>query len=237
MQYVGVDGCAGGWLTVAYDGRSAWSAELCTSIQHVCGQFCGASLILVDIPIGLPFGRARSCDVLARQLLGQRRSSVFSPPTRRALGQADYAGACRVNQGLTGKKLSKQTWNISKKIAEVDNFLRHHHQDWSKIREAHPELAFWSLAGGNAMIHAKKSLAGQRERLNELKRVDPNVEDAVNFVLSRYLRRAVTVDDVLDAMALAVVASGRIGVLRSLPVIAEYDQEGLPMQIVYAEPK
>lgn len=236
MQFVGVDGCAKGWLAVAYDGHSAWSAEVFTSIEDICKQFCDASLILVDIPIGLPFDSARSCDALARKLLGPRRSSVFSPPARRALSQVDYATTSEVNQKVLGKKLSMQTWNISKKIAEVDTFLGYNHKARAKIREAHPELCFWSLSGGNPMAHSKKSIAGQRERLNELKKVDPKAQHVVNSILLKYSRRDVAIDDILDAMALAVVASGRIGALRGMPNIPEYDEKGLPMQIVYAEP-
>ncbi len=34
-----------------------------------------------------------------------------------------YEKACEVNEKLTGKRISKQAWNIIPKIRDVDSFL------------------------------------------------------------------------------------------------------------------
>ena len=80
MRFVGVDGCKAGWLAIATDRASKWIVELYACMDDLWGDFGGAELILIDIPIGLPFRDSRTCDILARKLLGLLRFSVFPPP-------------------------------------------------------------------------------------------------------------------------------------------------------------
>jgi hypothetical protein len=93
-------------------------------IQELCIRHNDIALVLVDIPIGLPSNGRRACDLEARRLLGRpRASSVFPVPCREAVYENSYAEACRLNKQKLGIQISKQTWNIVKKIAEIDSYL------------------------------------------------------------------------------------------------------------------
>ena len=126
-------------------------------------------ILLIDIPIGLrnEGTEARRCDVAARQVLGQPlSSSVFSPPARPVLDCETREEASEVNYALTERRISAQTWGISSKIHEVDQFLRITPEARDKIREIHPEVLFWALNGRVSMSHNKKRLEGFVERLD-----------------------------------------------------------------------
>ena len=45
------------------------------------------TLIVIDVPIGLLDVGSRRCDVIARKLVGRRRSSVYPAPIRKMLGR------------------------------------------------------------------------------------------------------------------------------------------------------
>ena len=116
-----------------------------------------ASLILIDIPIGLKAGgkTERRCDPQARKLLGPRRSSVFPAPCRQAIYASSYQEACDVNQRLTGKRLSVENWNIIPKIREVDCLLSDDTSARGHIREIHPELCFLGIGGSSNATRQK----------------------------------------------------------------------------------
>src|SRR2546422_11663063 len=101
---LGVDGCPGGWCAVALEvgeGRPrAAGAHVYRSFAEILAA--DAAVICIDIPIGLlDVPGQRRCDVEARRLLGPRRSSVFPPPSRRALAARSYREACDINFQLT----------------------------------------------------------------------------------------------------------------------------------------
>ena len=193
-----------------------------------------ASLILIDIPIGLKAeGRAeRRCDPEARKLLGPRRSSVFPAPCREAIYVQSYQEACDVNQRLTGKRLSVENWNIIPKIREMDCLLSDYTSARGRIREIHPELCFWGLAG-HPMQYAKKRNEGLSERTQLLQSIYPQTADIIAHALSTYKRKDVARDDLLDALAAAVTGSIGGDDLVSIPQEPEFDERGLRMEMVY----
>jgi predicted RNase H-like nuclease len=65
----------------------------------------------------------RLSDLGARRILKARKSSIFPVPCREAVYMESYEKACEVNEKLTGKRISKQAWNIIPKIRDVDSFL------------------------------------------------------------------------------------------------------------------
>jgi predicted RNase H-like nuclease len=186
---------------------------------------------LIDIPLGLPGPAPRACDALARRLLAPGRgSSVFAVPCREAVYAADYQEACAVNRRVQGRALSVQSWNICPKIREADAWLRARPSGGRRLRECHPELAFWALNGGACIAAPKKNAAGQQQRLRLLGQALPGAEEA--FAQARLPRSLAAPDDLLDALALLALA--RLpGPLLSLPPLPEQDAEGLPMEIVY----
>jgi predicted RNase H-like nuclease len=117
------------------------------------------AVIAVDMPIGLPdrTGRGgRGPESAIRPLLGGRQSSVFSVPSRSAVMAEDYREACRIALATSEppRKVSKQCFHLFPKIREIDALMIPPLQD--RVFECHPELAFWRLAGEQAMALPKK---------------------------------------------------------------------------------
>ena len=244
-EFVGVDGCRGGWFSVGLDRGDGCEVEMFESFKELLDHYRYAKLVLVDIPIGLPVGPGgRDCDREARKLLGPRRSSVFPVPTRLPVEQAEasphnYGGAMEVERRLAGKGISKQAFGIAPKIAEVNEVMLVLSEDASpSIREVHPELCFWALDGRQPMRYWKKKREGETERLRVLKGIEPWTPEVYDSARSKYLRRVVAKDDILDALVVAVAAhrsqTGR-GRLRTIPEVPPKDAAGLPMEMVYLE--
>ncbi len=129
----GVNGGKAGWVVVLRDSeRNASAARLVPDFAAVLALPEAPSVIAVDVPIGLlatASAGGRACEVLARQLLLTRASSVFSAPTRAALAAfragSRYQAVSTANRGgvATAPGLSQQTFGILPKIDEVDAAL------------------------------------------------------------------------------------------------------------------
>lgn len=235
MRHVGVDGCKSGWLAIT---RSAAGLEfrLLSKIDELERTYSGAERVFIDIPIGLPWPDApiRPCDRLARKILGRpRKSSVFPVPCREALAADDIEEARRVNETHIGRSIGAQTWGISPKIAEVDSFLLGGGAVARRVREIHPEICFWSLAGRNPMAHSKTTPEGRAERLRILQSYEPDISALLGQVLSQTLRKEVEADDVLDAAVAFVTAEAVHGELDSLCGSPSHDPAGLPIEMLY----
>jgi len=194
-----------------------------------------ASLILIDIPIGLvkEDSNERTCDKDARNLLGPNRgSSVFPVPCRDAV-YADVTEASNINNKLTNRKLSKQVLGIIPKIKQVDQFLTSNNVAKLRIREVHPELCFWALNNRNPMLFNKKDRRGVQERKEVLFPRHPLCEFIFKYAEHTYRRKDVARDDILDAMVAAVTASKGEQVLVTVPSNHEVDSKGLLMGMVY----
>lgn len=237
----GVDGCPSGWVAAVGPATSGepW-LTIASSFAVLVGLHPQVKYWAVDIPIGLAGDESRLCDSLARQRLGPRRgASVFPAPplvvshyADKCGESADYTEACRLAAEATGKKISKQAWNITPKIAEVRRFLIETPKLRGRVFESHPELCFARLADGDALADGKKTPAGGLRRRQLLSQVfgAPCVERLVRQTTST---RGVGVDDTLDALACwtaaARVASGQAD---SLPPDPSLDADGLSMAIV-----
>ena len=237
MNFIGVDACHKGWFAVALDRQGNWNAAIFKTISDFWKSFLNASRILIDIPIGLPDCSKRACDTQTRKILGLRASSVFAVPCREALRAKTYKQACQINKHSLGVKLSIQTWNISTKIFEVDRLMSHDKNARHRMKESHPELCFWALAGGNPMIYSKKRSQGFLERYSILKNIYPNSRAILHQSLDQFLRRDLAKDDILDAIALAISARLSLQVIKTVPSTPPRDKKGLPMQMVYALPE
>lgn len=236
LEFVGVDGCPAGWVVVALTEDGRLGCEVFPSFEAVVARHIRAS-ILVDVPIGLRDAgpEERRCDREARRLLKERGSSVFPAPVRAALYAADYKAASLVNREKTeGRRgLSRQSWAITPKIREVNDYLAGHQGPMPAVREMHPELCFWALNGCQPLHHNKKTEQGYRERLVLLSRHLPEAGSLVEALLREHARRVVRRDDIVDALVGVVTASLSRGDLRTLPDAPERDSLGLPMEMVY----
>ena len=243
-EFVGVDGCPYGWFSVGFSPDGSYEVAVFLAFADLLTHYQSAKLILVDIPIGLPQGdERRQCDVDARRKLGSRRSSsVFPTPTRQTVQLVatgcDYAAASVNEFQITGRRITKQTFAICRKIAEVDQVLSNHDATTPVIREVHPELCFWALNGKNPMTHGKKTKAGKDKRLCVLMRREDRTQEIFDTAYEKYFRKDVARDDILDALAAAVTAYCGYNNLQSLPEGYPLDQPPLdnaclPMEMVY----
>ncbi len=230
---IGIDGCKAGWFFFRFeDGVGTFGVA--ASVAEILDAAPPHTHALIDIPIGLKErGKSeRDCDRLAREMLRPKRhSSVFPAPCRQALREPDYATANARNRRVTGRALSRQSWGISPKIREVDDYLRASEQARGILRESHPELVFCGLAGG-PMSANKKTRDGFAERMTILQLYEP---DAKTWIASAFLAHGgfeATRDDVVDAFALALCAK-HPGRWRTVPETPAPDRRGLNMNIFY----
>lgn len=233
MKYFGIDGCKAGWFYIALNDSDSYECNIFSSISEIHSKFSSSHLTLIDIPIGLIEGELhyRSCDQAARQLLSKRKSSIFPAPCRQAIYCNSYKEASLKNFKITGKKLSKQSWFISRKIKEVDVYLNDNNT-LKNFREAHPELCFLGINNQQEMQFNKKTTDGINERLTLLKKYIVNAEEIYFSALNQYLRKDLARDDILDALVLAYAASQSKHLL-SLPKKSEFDKRNLKMEITY----
>lgn len=228
---IGIDGCRSGWFAVVIEDDASWHTTCYNNINEFWKDHQDAETILIDIPIGLPEKGRREADLEGRKLLRSRRMSLFMTPVRKAVYATAYAQASELNQKATGKRISRQAWNISTKIREVDGFLRQTPKAVEIMHESHPELVFFGLLG-EPLDYSKKKRQGITERLRILDRVYPQALDIYNSAVDIYRRRDVNYDDIVDALGLAVAA--HLGNLRTIPANPPRDAHDLPMQIVYS---
>jgi predicted RNase H-like nuclease len=232
----GLDGCRGGWV-LATLGPDELTVRVVATFAEVVDRVEDGVLaaLAVDMPIGLPDRGPRRADTEARRRLGVRRSSVFPTPVRAALDAVDYPDALAISRRVSGKGLSKQAFNLLRRMAEVDRAMTPALQD--RIFECHPELAFAELAGAT-LVHSKHTRPGIDERLDLLAR-------SLGPHQGRHLTRAAGAagpgarpDDVVDAVVIALVAdavaAGRPEAVRLGD--GTRDRRGLRMEIVTRSP-
>ena len=221
----GLDGCRGGWLMVRLDtGSRRTAVEFAASWQAL--GLSDLALAAVDMPIGLADAGPRACDLAARALLPKgRKSSVFAPPRRYMLACRSWQDAQAEGRRREGVGLSKQSWNLIPKIAEIDRHIEP--SDQARLREAHPELIFQNLNGWQPLAPKKSPEgAGQRREIldrNGLTLAEPGLP-----------RRLAGPDDLLDAAACALAAERILaGRGQCLPAQPTRDRRGLRMEIWY----
>lgn len=237
MKVVGVDRCRAGWFWVALGDGDGWTVGVAPSASEAWRTHRDADRILVDVPIGLPEEgpEERTCDLLARELLGARGASVFPVPCRPAVRADGPEEASRINEERTGRGLSAQSRSLLEGIRDFDRLLRSEPRAREVVRETHPEVAFWGLSGGTAVEAGKRDPEGLVERLAILDAHDRRAPRVVSTTLLAFARNRVARHDVLDALAGAVTALRASG-LRTLPDDPPLDARGLPMEMVLWTP-
>ncbi len=254
-RFVGVDWAIGGWFSIGFDADGRCEFRF-GRFADLAEHYRKATLILVDIPIGLPCGEyeRRRCDGEARDYVRKRLRSVFWTPPRFAVERSYRAKA----NGVTpeehknillelnasrpkGEKLTIQAWNIAPMIAEVDAVLRSpSFQGLGSVREVHPEVCFRALSRGKAVAPKKAgqriSPEGMEQRIQILGDFEPRAREIYDLALARYSQQAAP-DDILDALAAVLTAQlGYPDKLRTLPANPPKDEYGLPMEMVFYNP-
>ena len=255
----GVDGCKKGWFAFGLTSSGERRYGIATTFDQLVSTAKDAGRIFVDIPIGLPRGEScdkkdcdahhrnkagsavRRCDVKAREKLRPHlTSTVFPVLLREVLCAGKYGEANDITKKKTGGKgLTRQSYALRKKIKEVDDLLQRDDAA-CQIREVHPEICFWALAGREAMRHSKQTSAGFRERLQLLQSFLPSACSDFAEIRARFRCWDLADDDIVDAMAAAVTASASEKMLGWLPDRSAEDDPprdccGRRMEMVYTK--
>jgi predicted RNase H-like nuclease len=235
LLVLGVDGCPAGWIavTIAADGPLA----PCVTITRDFAELAtGVEKIAVDMPIGLPdqSGKGgRGPESLVRPLIGERQSSVFSLPSRRAVFCEDYREACATALETSDppRRVSKQAFHLFPKIRQIDTLLRMRPDLATRVFEAHPEVAFWRINGEKPLSLPKK--VKSRGHLPGLAlRQDLLVAAGYPAAFLERPPRGAGLDDLLDAAVNALVARRiHAGIAQSFPDPPGRDAHGLPVAI------
>ena len=223
---LGVDGCKAGWVGAllrgaAYDVLVA--ADITSLVERACRMAPSLSVVAVDIPIGLPDGRPRATDVLARRRLPRgRKSSIFPTPSRAAVGHTTHAEASSANRKALGVGLSIQAFHLVPKILDVDAFVRG--EPPVTVLESHPEVTFAELDPA-CVVPSKTTAVGRETRRAALR--------GAGLEPPAYLAgRGYGPDDLLDGCAVAWTARRyATGTASSLPDPPEVFSDGLPAAI------
>jgi predicted RNase H-like nuclease len=212
---VGVDGCPGGWVAAARDG-----VRVFTSFAELVTQF---DLIAVDMPIGMPPPAPRNAELQARRFISPRGSTIFPTPPRVCLSAHSYTDACEKSFAATGKKISRQAWNILGKIAEVDQVVSRATEQ--TIIEVHPECSFAMMNGGHPLLTSKQRPIGREQRVALLQ---------THFDHLATPPKGAKSDDTLDAYAALWTAERCLAdTHRVFPTTeTQRDERGLLMQII-----
>ena len=227
---VGVDGCPGGWFAV-WNRGSELAYHAYKRFADLWDAHNAATLILVDIPIGIPACPAqfpRECDATAQARLGRRSCTVFRVPMEVALAEPDYAKASALHRKLTSRGISRQVHAIREKMSEANSFLADNPKAQIVVAESHPELCFLALRGSPVPI-GKKKTEGFSLRLALLKNEDARSADICAEASAEYTRAVVGRDDILDALVLFLAAQQPLVPLTESPA---FGLHGLPMRIL-----
>lgn len=237
-KYVGVDWASKGWFGVVLKDDDSWETDHFPTIWSLWNCHSDASRIFIDIPIGLPSGGKRNCDVEARQKLKQQGRSVFYTPTREAVYQQNINEAKKLNK-KAGFSIQNQAWHIVPRIREVDEFLEMNPNARDQLFETHPEICFYSLNNQEAVV-SKKTDDGVSCRKSLLEREHQETITIYKQCCNRYLRPNYasfvhSKDDILDALVAAVTAKRPQSELSNLPEEkdTQRDARGITMEIVY----
>ena len=218
--YLGLDGFRYGWVAAWIDDRGDHGFDYSPGLTRLLALPHVRAMI--DMPIGLKPSGYRDCDVRARELVGP---AVFLGARRDLWTFPDMAAANRhywQHEGK-GRGVSAQLWNIRDKIREVDDLMTPERQ--TTIGEAHPELIFWNLAGGQK-LERKTTARGREQRVRLL--AERGFAKLAKWLTLRH-GTGIGRDDLIDACACAVAARDsrkRVGG-------DEVDPRGLRMEINY----
>jgi predicted RNase H-like nuclease len=179
------------------------------------------SSVVVNAPVGYRETREhrpRTCDVEARQLLGNRGSLIQNAPTLEVL-----------RRGYAVPEDHLDAITVQRMPAYLEVFKEMSPYRQRQVYEGNPELSFYFLNDFTPLELSKKTGEGRLERIEILTKKVPNIATVLEAEISGVSSR-----NLIDVAAM--VASARRVFTRSakrIPSDAEWDSEGLRMEIVY----
>lgn len=162
LRVAGVDLAGGGLAVVVLEEDRVVEAFRCEAFADAL--LVDATVVAVDVPIGIPKEGVRPADEAARRFVGPRASSVFPTPTRQVLEADTYDEARRLATDETGQSVSAQSYALRRRILEVDEYAR----EDDRVIEVHPEVSFRELAHRPLLSkHRTDGLVERRALLEE----------------------------------------------------------------------
>jgi predicted RNase H-like nuclease len=227
-----------GWFAAAFDREGFVEAGAYEGVGACWSRYeDAAGRLMVGAPIGSATAEGpRSCDELARAVLGERGHVVPDPPVREAARKRRYPAAARVHERVTGRELDERAFELADAAAALDDLLGEVPEAREVVAESHPEVCFTAFAG-EPPEHPRSTAGGYAERMRALAEFDRDAPPAVQSAAEAAGDARVTVHDVLDALALAYTARPAATELQTLPPDPPTDAEGLPMAIHYRAPE
>ena len=228
-KIAGIDGSKGGWVCVSGYENNYRELKFGKLKEFNDIKSKNFNLVLVDIPIGLDIDLkkgGRIVDKLARKELLTNKSSIFNAPSRLVLEAKNYEEANKINKNK-GMGLSKQSWNLVKKIKEVDEFIKNSNK--TIIFESHPEIIF-QVMKKDKVSTKKKNDEGIIERRNLLEKNGFNKVFLEKNLLAKdsFYKK----DDFIDACSLFWSANRAMAKTEvKIPNDIVLDSEGIIMQI------
>ena len=140
-----LDGCSTGWIVTEIVKSKIYIYYIKDLSDLKNNETC---LNFVDIPVCLPVNiqdYPRQCDYIAKKILGRFHSSIFYAPLKAWLGKSLEA-INSICQNQSKPKLSKQSFNLFKKIIDVQKEYEKKPIFWQEI---HPELLVHFYTGTN----------------------------------------------------------------------------------------
>ena len=177
--------------------------------------------IVVNAPIGYrdtPGTEIRKCDGEARALIGLRGAAVHNAPARVVL-----SGAISWREGGLDAVSALMLPKYREVAEEMSPFRQR------VVYEGNPELSFYQLNKDTPLRRSKQIEMGREERRVLLLEKVPGIEKVIDAQIPRVLEK-----HLYDASALLWTARRVFGrAAKRLPAEAEWDSEGIRMEIVY----
>ena len=177
--------------------------------------------IVIYAPIGYrntPDDGPRKCDVQARALLGVRGAAIRNAPSRAVL-----SGAVDWREGRVDAVTAMMLPKYREVAVEMSPFRQR------VVYEGNPELSFYELIHETPLGYSKLREMGREERLEILLDRMPGIAKVTEAELPGVQKK-----HLYDAAALLSTArrvQGRAA--KRLPDEAEWDSDGVRMEIVY----
>lgn len=219
----GVSPSAGQWLVASAKVSGAtFSPEeprLIPTFSLVLDERPTFDAIVINAPIGYPTGVElgfRTCDREARELLGDRGNVITAVP-----GRSVFQEERTFVEGLDAV-----TQVLLPRYRDVANEMSPYRQ--RQVYEGNPELSFYQLNGGVAMVNQKFREAGRIER----RRLLESKLNGIQRVLDAEIE-GVREHHLIDVAVLVWSARRAFThTARRLPFEPEWDSEGLRMEYV-----
>jgi predicted RNase H-like nuclease len=223
----GVEPCPGGWLVAGarLQGINAHPVEpeVFATFAEILDYRPSFDVIAIHCHLSFPeedTPGGRTCDRLARKLLGfPRAGAVTSPPSRHYLRTGDLDA--RAKKGLDPISASRL-----RRYAEVAEEMQPYRQ--RQVFEVHPELSFYQLNDDEPMQHSKYTEEGVEERRRLVAARIPGIETVLEASIP-----GISLRHLLDAAA-DMTTARRIAAraVERLPEDPEWDEQGVRMELL-----